>query len=281
MKAATNILMFAVAVLFASISVAQNSLALYVSDSGSAALTEGQGRASLLVLTGGNDNGQASSGSCVIAASLTTVEGGFKGNLFPVSTGINSYSEEQAQGKKINVESDSATIVITDVDDVGICALDNSLVNRYKKILLNDKKHKIVYSEMIDLAHANALSLFKKGKKEEAIIGLSPYAENYKPAWLADKELAGVVVSAINDYAYFLQEHNQAAESIPFLKDIVTAQPNRAVAWLNLADSNWAVGNKNDAVKQYAEYKKLMLSVNKKPKIPSRVFERSGVSSSF
>jgi tetratricopeptide (TPR) repeat protein len=167
------------------------------------------------------------------------------------------------------------------VDDVGICALDNSLVNRYKKILLNDKKHKIVYSEMIDLAHANALSLFKKGKKEEAIIGLSPYAENYKPAWLADKELAGVVVSAINDYAYFLQEHNQAAESIPFLKDIVTAQPNRAVAWLNLADSNWAVGNKNDAVKQYAEYKKLMLSVNKKPKIPSRVFERSGVSSSF
>jgi predicted Zn-dependent protease len=123
--------------------------------------------------------------------------------------------------------------------------------------------------------------LFKKGKKEEAIIGLSPYAENYKPAWLADKELAGVVVSAINDYAYFLQENNQAAESIPFLKDIVTAQPNRTVAWLNLADSNWAVGNKNDAVNQYAEYKKLMLSANKKSKIPSRVFERSGVSSSF
>ena len=273
--------MFAVAVLFASISVAQKSLALYVSDLGSAAITEVQGSTSLLVLAGGNDNGQATSGSCVIAASLTAVEGGFKGNLFPFSTGLNSYSEEQAQGKKINVESDSAAIVITDVDDVGICALDNSLVNRYGKILLDDKKHKVVYSEMIDLAHANALSLFKKGKKEEAIIGLSPYAENYKPAWLADKELAGVVVSAINDYAYFLQENNQAAESIPFLKDIVTAQPNRAVAWLNLADSNWAVGNKNDAVKQYSEYKKLMLSVNKKSKIPSRVFERSGVSSSF
>ena len=75
MKAATNILMFAVAVLFASISVAQNSLALYVSDSGSAALTEVQGRTSLLVLAGGNDNGQATSGSCVIAASLTAVEG--------------------------------------------------------------------------------------------------------------------------------------------------------------------------------------------------------------
>jgi len=281
MKAATNVLVFAVAVLFTSISMAQNSLTLYVSDSGSAAITEVQGSTSLLVIAGGNDNGQATSGSCVIAASLTAVEGGFKGNLFPVSTGINSYSEEQAQGKKINVESDPTAIVITDVDDVGICALDNSLVNRYGKILLNDKKHKIVYSEMIDLAHANALSLFKKGKKDEAIFGLSPYAENYKPAWLADKELAGVVVSAINDYAYFLQENNQAAESIPFLKDIVTAQPNRTVAWLNLADSNWAVGNKNDAVNQYAEYKKLMLSANKKSKIPSRVFERSGVSSSF
>ncbi|WP_256661569.1 hypothetical protein [Pseudomonas sp. F01002] len=162
MKAATNILVFSVAVLFASISMAQNSLALYVSNSGSAAVTEVRGSTSLLVLAGGNDNGQATSGSCVIAASLTAVEGGFKGSLLPTSTGINSYSEEQAQGKKLNVESDSAAIIITDVEDVGICALDNSLVNHYGKILLNDKKHKIVYAEMIDLAHANALSLFKK-----------------------------------------------------------------------------------------------------------------------
>lgn len=279
MKAVTNFLVFAIALLFASISMAQNNLVLYVSDSGSAAITEVQGRTSLLVLAGGNDKGQATSGSCVIAASLKAVEGGFKGNLFPVNTSLNSYSEEQAQGKKINVESDSTAIVITNVDDVGICALDNSLVNRYGKVLLNDKRYKIVYAEMIDLAHANALSLFKNGKTEEAIIGLTPYAENYKSDWLADNELAGVVVSAINDYAYFLQENNQAAESIPVLKDIVIAQPRRAVAWLNLADSNWAVGNKNDAAKQYSEYKKLMLSVNKKSKIPSRVFERSGISS--
>ncbi|WP_028620468.1 tetratricopeptide repeat protein [Pseudomonas sp. Ant30-3] len=275
MKAATNILVFVVAVLFASISMAQNSLSLYVSSSGSAAITEVQGSTSLLVLAGGNNSGQPTSGSCVIAASLTAVEGGFKGNLFPISTGINSYSEKQALGKKINVDRNPTAIVITDVDDVGICALDNSLVNRYGKVLVNDKKHKIVYAEMIDLAHANALSLFKEGKKEQAVIGLSPYAENYKSAWLADKEIAGVVVSAINDYAYFLQENNQAAESISFLKDIVIVQPNRAVAWLNLADSNWAVGNKNDAAKQYFEYKKLMLSVDRKSKIPARVFERS------
>ncbi|MFS2093284.1 tetratricopeptide repeat protein [Pseudomonas sp. Pseusp11] len=275
MKAAINFLVFALAVFFASISMAQNSLSLYASSSGSAAITEAHGGTSLLVLAGGNDAGQATSGSCVIAATLTAVEGGYEGNLLPINTELNSYSEELAQGKKLQIESNSGSIIINDADYVGICALDNSLVNLYEKVLLGDKKYKNVYAEMISLAHADALSLFKKGQRVEAIAELSPYASNYKAVWLADKELAGVVILAINDYAYFLQENNQAIESIPFLNDVVAAEPSRAVAWLNLADSNWAIGKKNDAAKQYAVYRNLMLKVNRKSKIPQRVFERS------
>lgn len=130
---------------------------------------------------------------------------------------------------------------------------------------------------MIALAHADALATFKKGNVGEAINKLSSFANNYEVSWLAEKDLAGAVISAINDYAYFLQENNQAMESIVFLNDVVKAEPDRAVAWLNLADSNWMVGKKNEAASQYAKYKNIMLSKNNKSKIPSRVIERINI----
>ncbi|WP_242487739.1 hypothetical protein [Pseudomonas sp. TH31] len=200
---------------------------------------------------------------------------GFEGEFIPVNTALTSYGGEQAQGKRLQIEYSNNSITINDADYVGICALDSSLINRYEQLPPADNRHKHVFAEMIGLAHADALYLFKKGQRGEAIMELSPYAENYQKAWLSDKELGSAMISAINDYAYFLQENNQALESIPFLNDVVAAQPKRAVAWLNLADSNWAIGEKNDAAKQYAEYKRLMMAENKKSKIPSRVFERT------
>ncbi|MGF6126354.1 hypothetical protein QF019_001562 [Pseudomonas frederiksbergensis] len=275
MKAVTKFLMFALALFFVGISAAQDSLSLYASSSGSAAITEHQGSTSLLVVAGGNDAGEATSGSCVIAASLTAIKGGFKGEFIPVNTALTSYDGEQAQGKKLQIESTNSSITINDADYLGICALDSSLINLYEQVSPANKLHKHLFAEMIALAHADALYLFKKGQKREALMELSPYAENYQKSWLSDKEVDSAVIPAINDYAYFLQENNQALESIPFLNDVVLAQPKRAVAWLNLADSNWAIGEKNDAAKQYAEYKKLMVAENKKSKIPPRVFERA------
>ena len=276
MKVATNFMVLVLAVFFANFSTAQNSLSLYVSSSGSAAITEADGMSSLLVLAGGNDEGQSTTGSCVIAASLAKVEGGFKGKLSPINTGINSYTDEQAQGKKIAIEQNPDSIIISDVDYVGICSLDNSLVNLYNEAPPSDKRHKSTYAEMLDLAHTDSLILFKKGKTAEAIAELAPYAYNYQAAWLADENLASTVISAINDYAYFLQENNQAADSIPFLNDIVAADPRRSVAWLNLADSNWAIGKQKDASKQYKKYIDLMLTNNKKSKIPQRALDRAG-----
>ncbi|WP_439877529.1 tetratricopeptide repeat protein [Pseudomonas prosekii] len=274
MKAATKFFMFAFALFFVGVSIAQDSLSLYASSSGSAAITEHKGSTSLLVVAGGNDAGEATSGSCVIAASLTAVKGGFEGEFIPVNTALTIYGDDQAEGKRLQIENSNNSITINDADYIGICALDSSLINRYEQVTPADKRHKHVFAEMIDLAHADALYLFKKGQKEEAIVELTPYVENYQTAWLSDKELGGAVISAINDYGYFLQENNKYLESIPFLNDVVGAQPKRAAAWLNLADSNWAIGEKSDAVKQYAEYKRLMIADNKKSKIPPRVFER-------
>jgi hypothetical protein len=160
----------------------------------------------------------------VVAASLSVIKDGFEGRLIPVSTGINSYNEAQAQGEKISIEGGPNSIVVTDVDYVGICALDNSLVNVYKKIDVGDKEYKYLYAEMIDLAHTDALALFGEGRVVEAITRLSSFANSYNLSWLADKDLAGVVISAINDYAYFLQENNEAMASIELLNSVVFAE---------------------------------------------------------
>jgi hypothetical protein len=58
----------------------------------------------------------------------------------------------------------------------------------------------------------------------EAITRLSSFANSYNLSWLADKDLAGVVISAINDYAYFLQENNEAMASIELLNSVVFAE---------------------------------------------------------
>ncbi|APC16884.1 hypothetical protein BLL42_14505 [Pseudomonas frederiksbergensis] len=274
MKVVAKLLLLAFSLLFASFSTAQTNLSLYISSLGSAAITQSDGKVSLLVLAGGNDQGEATAGSCVIGANLTKVEGGFNGTLSPISTGINSYNDEQAQGKKISIDQRVGSIVISDVDYIGICSLDASLINIYKEVQRDDKGYKSVYAEMINLAHEDSLFLYKKGMRSEAMAELAPYASYYQSNWLADKKFADAVIPALNDYAYFLQENNQAADSIPILNDIVGAAPKRAVAWLNLADSNWAVGKQEEAKVQYKMYGDLMAKSNQKSKVPKRAVER-------
>ncbi|WP_085706633.1 M48 family metallopeptidase [Pseudomonas sp. B35(2017)] len=275
MKVATKFVLISWALFFSMSSSSQERLSLYVSSSGSAAITEVHGRTSLVVMASGGEGKQSPSANCALSANLEAVEGGFKGELSPFSTEFNSYSDEQARGRLLQVNTVAGGIVIADVDYVGICSLDSNLVDGYKEIPQTGKKYKHVFSVMAALAHSDAVSLFKKGEKQQAIFELAPYAENYQRSWLAGNGESSEIVLLINDYAYFLQQNNQPLDSIPFLNDIVGADPKRAVAWLNLADSNWMIGRQSDAQKQYSEYKRLMVSMNKKSKIPQRVFDRA------
>lgn len=59
---------------------------------------------------------------------------------------------------------------------------------------------------MIDVAHSDALVLFRRGRVVDAIEKLSSFANGYDVAWLADKDLAGVVLSAINDSSFFTKK---------------------------------------------------------------------------
>ena len=274
MKITTKFLIFFSTFCFSVITMGRDGLSLYASPSGSAAIKNINGNYSILIFAGGSKPGQATSGGCVVAASLWGVKGGFEGRLIPVSTKFNSYDENQAQGKIISIEEGLDSIIINDVNFVGICPLDSDLINAYEKIDTNNKKYKYVFSEMIDITHSDALVLFRRGQIVNAIEKLSSFVDGYDASWLTDKDLAGTVISATNDYAYFLQKNNEPRASIKYLTYILNAEPGRAVAWLNLADSNWMIGKKDEAIKQYVEYKDIILAEDEGSKIPSRVIKR-------
>lgn len=216
---------------FSGLSVAKSTLSLYAAKSGSVAITTVDSHVSLLALAGGYDNGQSTAGSCVIAANLNRRDSGFTGTLSPINTDINSYTDTQARGKKITIDSGPDDIVIADVDSDGICALNNGLINSYKKLSSGTGQEFSTYLELIELANTDALFLFKEHKLPQAIIRLAPYADNYRVDWLRSGESSKrVVVSALNDYAYFLQENNRMAESIPFYK--ISYLLNHSELWL-------------------------------------------------
>ncbi len=75
-----------------------------------------------------------------------------------------------------------------------------------------------------------------------------------------------------NDIAYYLKE---SAIGLLILEDIIKKFPNRIVAYLNLADNYYSLGNELKAKKNYLIYIKLMKEQNKDlTRIPDYVYER-------
>ena len=78
----------------------------------------------------------------------------------------------------------------------------------------------------------------------------------------------------LNDFAYKLENINPSV-GINILQKILQKFPNRVVAYLNLADSYWVIGNQDLAKENYKKYVELMKSQNKDlKKIPKEVLER-------
>jgi tetratricopeptide (TPR) repeat protein len=99
--------------------------------------------------------------------------------------------------------------------------------------------------------------------------------------WIADKSWIDYVtisshnLAKINDFAYKLEKINPSV-AINILNKILQKYPNRTVAYLNLADSYWTIGNEDLAKENYKKYVELMKSQKKDlKKIPKEVWERT------
>ncbi|OWP84469.1 hypothetical protein BWK59_05260 [Flavobacterium davisii] len=82
-------------------------------------------------------------------------------------------------------------------------------------------------------------------------------------------------IEEANNIAYYLEQYGAYEDSIFLLTEILKKNPDRVVAYLNLADSIWNSSNKNEAKKMYKKYLSLMKDQKKDlDKIPKRVYER-------
>ncbi|PWN66569.1 tetratricopeptide repeat protein [Chryseobacterium oncorhynchi] len=78
-----------------------------------------------------------------------------------------------------------------------------------------------------------------------------------------------------NNIAFALSKNGNQKAGIELLKQIITKFPDRTVAYLNLADSYWNIGEKDKAINYYKEYLTLMKTQKKDlKKIPRYVHSR-------
>ena len=139
--------------------------------------------------------------------------------------------------------------------------------------------------------HQEALKQWRMNERDEALITFEQIFHRFRP-----DELNGILpvqdyVALLNDYGFVLEQYYQNHEDANLLKRaisvliyVVTLDPSRVAAYLNLADSYYFYGTqikyvgKNDplalARDSYTTYHDLMLNAGKEDKIPARVFER-------
>jgi hypothetical protein len=78
-----------------------------------------------------------------------------------------------------------------------------------------------------------------------------------------------------NDIAFMISEAGDFNRAIIMLNKVLTVDSNRVVAYLNLADSYWGIGDKSNAAINYYKYVELMKVQQKDLKrIPSYVYKR-------
>lgn len=147
----------------------------------------------------------------------------------------------------------------------------------------------------LKLAQQKALQTQKVSIKkavEYLDFGLSQYADafgtwGYSDGTLTKESIVGAKDSAypearlglsayvgiLNDYGYFLSLAGRNKEAKPILANVIKLVPNRTVAYLNLADAEWALGQKSAAKGHYKTYLKLLGS-KASSVAPARVQQR-------
>jgi len=92
---------------------------------------------------------------------------------------------------------------------------------------------------------------------------------------LGNVDFKVINVESANNQAFSLEKIEANNFSKSLLKEIISQYPDRTVAFLNLADVDWALANKEDAKKNYNLYLSLMKKQKKDlSKVPQRVYDR-------
>jgi len=187
-------------------------------------------------------------------------------HLFVNKNDLFLISKEQVDLNRDGIFIAKNYIVPVKVTDVDYETMDERsvFVNRKNSIILKNKLKSSIFFN-----NKNAFELIFSNKPNDFFI-------DYPVNMFKIGTLNLLDVKNSNDIAYYLEEAKIYEEAIFILKSIIKKEPNRVVAYLNLADSYWAIGNQELAKENYKKYIELMKSQNKDlKKIPRYVWERS------
>ena len=119
---------------------------------------------------------------------------------------------------------------------------------------------------------------------ENAYKRLIDALDKVKNKTLTDKDLYNIVfevgihdktVVKINDLAYYYSKYNAKSNIlVEVYINIIKNYPNRTVAYYNLGDAYWALGEKDKAIKAYTTYIEQMCNKGLQKKIPKEILER-------
>ena len=110
-------------------------------------------------------------------------------------------------------------------------------------------------------------------RRDSVKSGLSKY-EAWVDAWHFQQLPLADYITAFNDYGFFLQQNGCLEESAAVLALATRLAPHRALAYLNLADSEWKLGQKTKAKNSYLNYLRLQREQAGQAAIPPRVLQR-------
>ena len=81
-------------------------------------------------------------------------------------------------------------------------------------------------------------------------------------------------LSSCNNIAYYFQKAGANHEAIYLLEKILKKDPNRTVAYYNIGDAYWEVGDRKKAKQAYITYIKQMKAKGKEKRIPRTLLKR-------
>jgi len=87
-------------------------------------------------------------------------------------------------------------------------------------------------------------------------------------------EMSPKNLTTYNNIAYYLQKAGANKEAIYLLEKIIKKFPNRTVAYYNIGDAYWELGEKEKARKAYSTYIEQMCHKGLQKKIPKKVLQR-------
>ncbi len=118
------------------------------------------------------------------------------------------------------------------------------------------------------------ISISSIEKKIKTKKDLKTYNKEFFQNLLPEKPIEKKTLTTYNNIAYYLQKAGSNKEAIYLLEKIIEKFPKRTVAYYNLGDAYWALGEKEKAKKAYSTYIKMMKEKGKEKKIPKKLKQR-------